>query len=65
MQLTVTAPQHVKDKAVVDSDPLLSELKEKKADEVSTWVDVKTVSPADTQKLLKSLALAVNNLLKK
>ena len=62
MQLTLSAPQHVKDKEVVEKDSLLAELKEKKAEEVATWVDSKTTTAADTQKLLKSLALAVNHL---
>jgi len=48
---------------VVKNDTLLAELKTKKAEEVSTWVEGKTTTAADTVKLLKSLALAINHLL--
>ncbi len=64
MQVTVTAPQSVKDKEVVEKDSLLAELKTKKAEEVSTWVAAKTTINGDLLKLLKSLSLAVNHLLK-
>ena len=63
MQLTISASQAAKDAEVVKNDTLLAELKTKKAEEVSTWVEGKTTTAADTVKLLKSLALAINHLL--
>ena len=65
MQLTVTAPQHVKDKEVVEKDSLLVELKAKKAEEIPAWVEAKTSTNDDVLKLLKSLSLAVSQLLKR
>ena len=64
MQLIVSASQNVKDAEVVKTDPMLVDLRAKKADEVSAWVDSKTNTSADIQKLLKSLSLAVNHLLR-
>jgi hypothetical protein len=60
----VGLPQKTKDAQVVASDPLLTELKSKKAEEVSAWVESKTTTTADIQTLLKSLTLAVHKLSK-